>query len=376
MPLTISHVKSNTIADWAGTVTVANSTGGSSTVAASNLVRPSDWNSAHATALSLTGAEVASLFNFGNGLSSTTDASGITAGISNASFFEPFAMPNTNSTLSTLAVGSWYFEPVILPFGLASGRINLFRTNNSQFDLMGTTITNATASLSAIASFRDCIAFYKRGTGANTTRLESVWTGENALSYSKSLQFSTQATNASTQRLTANETYGFISQINTAGATTSGTYTVTGSTLQAASVMSTATMNSAWQSSSGSSNNAFFTGSACIPIPFNTSLPPGQYWLGHMFTTHSSATTAGVNMSLGYTLFNTSSVAFIHLLENTLTAFKQVGLSTVGNSSSCPVPFHGVLLTTTSNATSNVATANLAAGSARIYWNYIQDQVN
>lgn len=43
----ILHVKSNTIADFTGTVTVNNHSGGTNTVAATDLVRPSDWNSGH-----------------------------------------------------------------------------------------------------------------------------------------------------------------------------------------------------------------------------------------------------------------------------------------------------------------------------------------
>ncbi len=53
--MAISHVKSNTIADWAGTVTVGNSTGGTQTVNATDLVRPSDWNSAHNQFYTLSG---------------------------------------------------------------------------------------------------------------------------------------------------------------------------------------------------------------------------------------------------------------------------------------------------------------------------------
>jgi hypothetical protein len=41
------HVKSNTIGDFTGTVTVPSSAGGTETKAATDLVRPSDWNSAH-----------------------------------------------------------------------------------------------------------------------------------------------------------------------------------------------------------------------------------------------------------------------------------------------------------------------------------------
>lgn len=45
--MSIVHAKSNTVADWTGTVTVGNSTGGTQTINATDLVRPGDWNSAH-----------------------------------------------------------------------------------------------------------------------------------------------------------------------------------------------------------------------------------------------------------------------------------------------------------------------------------------
>jgi hypothetical protein len=43
----VSHVKSDTIGDFTGTITGFNSQGSTTTIAATNLVRPSDWNSAH-----------------------------------------------------------------------------------------------------------------------------------------------------------------------------------------------------------------------------------------------------------------------------------------------------------------------------------------
>lgn len=52
------HPKSNTVADWTGTVTVGNSTGGTQTIAATDLVRPSDWNSAHNVSYTLSGNTV------------------------------------------------------------------------------------------------------------------------------------------------------------------------------------------------------------------------------------------------------------------------------------------------------------------------------
>lgn len=53
--MAISHVKSNTAVGWTGTVTVFNSQGSSGTAAASDMVLPSDWNSAHHNLLTLTG---------------------------------------------------------------------------------------------------------------------------------------------------------------------------------------------------------------------------------------------------------------------------------------------------------------------------------
>jgi len=51
----ISHAKSNTIGDMTGTVTVLNSQGSTATRAATDLLRPSDWNSVHNQFLTLSG---------------------------------------------------------------------------------------------------------------------------------------------------------------------------------------------------------------------------------------------------------------------------------------------------------------------------------
>lgn len=72
MPIT--HAKSNIIGDWNGTVTLGNSTGGTTTAAASDLVRPSDWNSGHV--VNLSAFELTPVLNVGAGLTSTTAAGG------------------------------------------------------------------------------------------------------------------------------------------------------------------------------------------------------------------------------------------------------------------------------------------------------------
>lgn len=51
----VTHVKSNAVADFTGTVTVFNSQGSTVTVAATDIVRPSDWNSGHHQVATLSG---------------------------------------------------------------------------------------------------------------------------------------------------------------------------------------------------------------------------------------------------------------------------------------------------------------------------------
>lgn len=83
--MNLLHLKTNTIADFTGTVTVYNQTGGTNTVAASDLVRPSDWNSVHKMLLTFGGNTT------GNSTLSGTNihiagAGGVSVGGSNGSF--------------------------------------------------------------------------------------------------------------------------------------------------------------------------------------------------------------------------------------------------------------------------------------------------
>ena len=53
--MAISHIKSNAVADFTGTVTVFNSLGVTATTNATALVRPSDWNSVHNQYMTIAG---------------------------------------------------------------------------------------------------------------------------------------------------------------------------------------------------------------------------------------------------------------------------------------------------------------------------------
>jgi len=147
MPFEITHAKSNTIADMTGTVTLFNSSGGTTTDAATNIVRPSDWNSAHAWNVS-------------------------------PEYYEPFPMANTNSTLSAQGVGTWFIDPFVVPMGLGSGQINLMMVDAAGF-LNGTTLSAASSgSVTRYQTMRTQLAIYSQGSGANYTSAGTVWSRE------------------------------------------------------------------------------------------------------------------------------------------------------------------------------------------------------
>lgn len=63
MPGSVYHVLTSPVADVTGTVTVFDSAGGTKTEAASNIVRPSDWNSAHNVTFNAVGSEISGAFS-------------------------------------------------------------------------------------------------------------------------------------------------------------------------------------------------------------------------------------------------------------------------------------------------------------------------
>lgn len=366
MPVTVTHAKSNVIADWTGTVTVGNSSGGTVTMEATNLVRPQDWNSAHQITFSLTASEAASVFNFGTGLTSTTAAGGISVGMGGATYMEPDYLLNTNSTMVAFPAGTWYIEPLNIPDGLAQGRFAILMTYNSSIFLHGVVGSAAsTGQATKTATFYNRFAIYSQGTGANSTRIESYWTGDHNWSATQSITFSSTATND--VRVTNALTIGYISQINSLGATTSTTQTASGSNLVAASTMASTNPNSLITAAQN-----WITGSNQVFVPFNTTLAPGNYYLAHMHTITSGGGTTGGGNYLAGTCFN-SAPGYMCVLDPVLTAFRQVGYSvTTANSTTLAVPWKGHLATTTSAVSSNIASADMRASTGRLYYHFIQ----
>lgn len=364
MPITAQHAKSNTIADWSGTITVGNSTGGTSTAAASDLVRPSDWNSAHNITLNLTGSEIASLFNFGNGLSSTTNGAGITVGLQSEDFHEPFRPFNTNSSLSAPGIGTWYIDHANVPYNLGSGQFNVLMADAAGFKNGAVYTSSLTGSVTRNQTINNQICLYTEGSGANSTRLESYYSMDCSVlaTWARSVNSTTAGGGTTTGVIITNAlTLSFPAQWNSTGGVTYSSTAQSGTT---STSVSTAASTFADNLITGAI--AYLSGSRQAIFPFATTLAAGIFWVGHMLTSTSSS--AGTNYSTG-TMFSTQSL--LHNLEFVGQAFKRLGLS-ASDSSSAFQRFHGSLATTTSSPTSRIATSDLRnlATNARMYWNY------
>ena len=135
----VSHIKSNGIADFTGTVTVMNSAGSTETKNATDLVRPSDWNSVHNAFLTIGGnTNNASTWSGTNLQLSFNGAitgkiSGNTLEISAAvarNFFAP--IDEAEFIAGQVGQGTLHIRPVAFPY-LAFDRavMPVFNTNSS-----------------------------------------------------------------------------------------------------------------------------------------------------------------------------------------------------------------------------------------------------
>jgi len=299
--LAVSHVKSNTIADWTGTVTVGNSTGGTQTINATDLVRPGDWNSAHNQFYTLAGN------TSGNSTASGTNvvfggAGKVIAAGSTGSVF--FSVPNTfvsfyqNQPLFSTALqfmsGGGGSSQVVFPFIMPNdGSFSYIRIPGSM-SLATTTFTTGAAGYGSSVAQSNTVWFniYTQGTGANSRSIQWLTSASTTWVY----QISYSGT-SSTASVSYNITYpaeaGVASntQMTTSGATSS-VNGVPGGT-------------------------ASFTGLRWFDMPFAASLSAGNYYAA----IQRSSTTAGgsaINLGLSFGAVSqaNSVFSFINLASN------------------------------------------------------------
>jgi hypothetical protein len=285
----ISHVKSNVIADFTGTITGYNSQGSTTTIAATDLVRPVDWNSYHNQAISVSGitegtsSHAATNLVFGgtNGvrLSLSTQASAATMWIGKdyESYFRNIdalqgwtTMVNNQSTSALFPFyleGQYSFDFIrLLESGSNIGASTTIATTNN---------ANITAGLSRSAN----IVIYSRGTGASSMSLQYLT--------------STQITDQQSIRVSANATAG-------------SRYSVT---LRQTLPCSTGTTDFTNDFSASQTNISFtssgitnLTGRKQMDYKFPMSLQPGQYWMafGISTTLATSSSNAGSRLIVTY----------------------------------------------------------------------------
>lgn len=206
--MAVSHIKSNTVADWTGTVTVGNSTGGTQTINATDLVRPGDWNSAHNQFYTLSGnttnASTASGTNVvfegagGITLAGSTGTIVVSSPTPQSQYIYPIGpVPlNTSSFVSGTSGGTGgstqhtitaYASPVYLDnplfYGevemLISGQATVAGTGSASNGWMVGLYSSSASTLSLITSFQFAHIMSQNSV---TARTHSWWWGTNSTS--------------------------------------------------------------------------------------------------------------------------------------------------------------------------------------------------
>jgi hypothetical protein len=281
--MAVSHVLSSPAGNWTGTVTVFNSQGSTTTVAATALVRPQDWNSAHNQFYSL----------FGNtSLSSTASGTNVQFGVSGpylsiigssdsvvlsspphiSSMEFPTAGPNqtasvlvSNGGSTSAGVGFNIKQPVSASF------LRFFASLSNVTTTYGTTGQSLSASVEMYSTWNAVV--YSMCTGASSKSLMSVTSG------------SCGATQRNSISVAANGTQYSVTQ--------QATFPVEGGTTTTSTQYSSSQTNYSIQSTYLTP----FSNYRGIDIPFAVSLPAGAYWLllGHSSSSTSNST--GVSLA-------------------------------------------------------------------------------
>jgi hypothetical protein len=198
----IFHVKSNTIGDFTGTVTVMNSAGSTATANATDLVRPVDWNSGHRFAQTIagntagqsTGIGTNLVFGGSNGITlnistgadvNTLWISGNTAG-GGAGLTATMWWPYNEgvNVAGQRGNASWAIAPVPTPPTAAGGVVSVDRLC---FPIQLTNATNSTGTVTLSMSF----GLYSRT--ASSLSLYGSTTGTLAITFSGTVNNSTNA---------------------------------------------------------------------------------------------------------------------------------------------------------------------------------------
>ena len=202
--MAISHVKSNPVADFTGTVTVFNSAGQTTTTLASALVRPSDWNSAHNQFLTISGNTAGVSTMSGTNIVLQGGAN-VTLSANGASLVFSAADPATQSVQT---------QNMVSVQG-STGAVSFANSNGITFGGNASTIT---ASHNGITSQSVQTQSNVQGISAGT---QVGRTGDIVFSNSNGISFGLSGSNTLTASYTVPSTVGLLSAINVSAGTTS-----------------------------------------------------------------------------------------------------------------------------------------------------------
>jgi hypothetical protein len=291
--MAISHVKSNIVPDWTGTVTVGNSTGGTQTIAATDLVRPTDWNSAHNQFYTLSGntngASTASGTNvvLSGGNNVTLVGGGATVGfsvgnyittgaLSNHSHGNPtLALTNLSGTMDSNSAGLTLSLSAADPGGGAAVTRNYFNPQDGYLQVAG---QQGNASMHMQPVYAPNVTFDR-------------------------IAVPLQVTNATNSTGTVTVSMGF------------GIYSRNNSTMSLIS----STSGSVAVTFSGTVNNSTYSGLRLATIPWAMSLSEDQYYVGIW----SRTTTGGANATVNQFLASQMNSTFAGFFGSSLNASMQ-----------------------------------------------------
>jgi hypothetical protein len=273
----VQHAKSDTIADATGTVTFWDGATTAS-AAATNLVRPSDWNSFHNQLLTISGTTLGSSTMSGTNivfgatgpgmtLSASTAAGAATLWFKHGDYISAWGGDKlvasqtqgiTNSGSVSTAFNVYFREEVSLAFV----RVPALMTTNSS--AIGTT---ANISIRGdLYSTWNCV-LYSYGTGASSKSLLSVASGSAGFTFQNTYQVGAASNNQSC-------TQGYSYAFEGAQTNTSTSYTVNAVNLAFSTTFWTA-----------------FTSNRFIDINFSNTVDPGAYVMVIGHSTNSAVTT-------------------------------------------------------------------------------------
>lgn len=266
------------------------------------------------------------------GISLSTNGSTVTISEVPQAHWEPVPFLNALSTTWAPTSSSLYMMPIQVPYPISGGRLNFMVAHGSTASILKESTsnfqTNSTGTLSVNFTYARKAFLYSVGAGTNSTRLESFWSNQWSLSIDQLIKVASAA--GPNMTVSVGATISMISSIDSLGGVT--TSTVGHSSTSAGAVSS---IGSAAMTTILSSERNVLSSQLMIPIPFNTTIAPGLYYLGQVWITGSTtATTGGVTTAPVLSIVNQYAV-----LGNTNTAARVWGQTAASSGSA---PFQGV----------------------------------